>query len=371
MLHQYGKALLEHCIRTSGALGGGGPAAGAPDADDAPGLLPTGKDPRFSFSGDAEQPENDEPEPEKKAAQKRKAPADEEEQNKGGAKEESEEEDDDLGVAFTVLDLARVIYQRVLSSSGTAAGSSASAASKGEGPAELRTLNDEVWDERTIRLELAEVHNDLGDVGLETENFEQASSDYAEALDILLPLLPPFSRRLADAHLRLGLALEFHPSVERRGEAETQIERARAALERRAKAVEKREGVQQDTGSLNKKESLVDLTADEAERELKDIKELIGDLENKVSGVLGHLWAWLTSSSWKSSRRPRLQRRTTPRASPRTLSWSRLSARPYSVSPRRSAESQVHLLLTRLSTTSAHWLRRRSGLTSRQPCHPP
>lgn len=92
-------------------------------------------DPRFSFGGDG--PDSDEEE-------------DEEAAGEGNAEEE---EEDDLSVAFSVLELARVGYERIL-----AAGESA----------QLVTLDDETWGELSIKAQLAEVHNDLGDVGLES-----------------------------------------------------------------------------------------------------------------------------------------------------------------------------------------------------------
>jgi HAT1-interacting factor 1 len=96
--------------------------------------------PRFTFGGDAEDSE------------------DEEEANQNGTKtakgeDDEEEEDDDLSLAFSILELARVGYEKVLEN--------------GEA-AKLTTLEGEEWSTVMIKSQLAEVLNDLADVGLES-----------------------------------------------------------------------------------------------------------------------------------------------------------------------------------------------------------
>lgn len=162
--HRYGRALLEHAIATSGALGGGGGGSGP--AGPAQASLPDRKasskaassskhkteqaqngssnNARFSFGGDG--PESDEEGGEDAADAPPAA------QEEGGAEEE-EEEEDDLSVAFSVLELARLRYENLVG--------------RGEG-ASLNTLEGEQWGFLRIKAELAEVLNDLADVGLET-----------------------------------------------------------------------------------------------------------------------------------------------------------------------------------------------------------
>ncbi|WFD33606.1 hypothetical protein MCUN1_000419 [Malassezia cuniculi] len=258
VLHQYGRALLEHVIRVAGALGGSSEIKG---------------------SKQESRIEDIDADTSSKSLGKRKAKDEEqdEEQDDGqgsdGEEEQEEEEDgDDLGLAFIVLDLSRVIYERILGANG-----SSSSAGEAHKP-ELRTLTDELLDERALRIELADVHNDLGDVGLENENFEQASSDYGEALKILQDILPSHSRRLADAQLRLGLALEFHPEVERRADAEKHVRLARTVLNTRADILRKlSEGTTEDVP-----EELAKLSKEKVADELKDVDELIGELNVKL-----------------------------------------------------------------------------------------
>lgn len=244
--HRYGRALLEHAIATSGALGGsaGGKDAPLPSraggastvaaarAENGKSAGPSSKvdgagtasnkpqDSRFTFGGDAEE-------------------SDDEEEEEGGG-EGGEEDSDDLGDAFAVLELARLQYEKLSETEST-----------------LRTMEGEEWNTLKIKSQLAEVLNDLADVGLETENFQQASSDYQSALELLQPLLLPYSRRLADANLRLGLALEFHPDPAMQASAERYVTAACIVLRKRLDSLYKRQETlqqQRQGDTISKKE---------------------------------------------------------------------------------------------------------------------
>ncbi|EST05645.1 Tetratricopeptide, SHNi-TPR domain protein [Kalmanozyma brasiliensis GHG001] len=268
VLQLYGQSVLENFILNSGALGGGGGSAPlpAPSAPVASGSSskPSGSssssavksDPRFSFTGDAEDDDDDE-----------------EEQAAAGAAGEGDD-DDDLQLSFAVLDLARVIYKRILDSDSQ----------------KLTTLDGQEWGKTRIQAELAEVMNLLGDVGLESENFTQASADYKSSLDILLPLLNPHSRRLADAHLRLGLALEFHPDVEQRKGAKAHVQAASDVCGARVAAIQARIDnftaqtiSTTDAGAEKEKDDLADLRDEAAlKKELADIQDLKKELDTKL-----------------------------------------------------------------------------------------
>lgn len=276
VLHHYGRSLLENFIINSAALGGGGgcaplPAPSAPSASasaaSGSSFKPSGsgsgssssaaaavkRDPRFSFSGDAEDDDDDE----------------EEEGAPGAAG--AEDDDDDLQVAFSVLDLARVIYQRILDS---------------ESP-RLTTLDGQEWDKTRIQAELAEVMNDLGDVGLEAENFSQASADYRSSLEILTPLLLPHSRRLADAHLRLGLALEFHPEIEQRKGAKSHVQSASDVLGKRITAIQSRiDKSSPETAEAategKEKDDLANLSESALQKQLEEMQGMKNEIDTKL-----------------------------------------------------------------------------------------
>ncbi len=286
ILHRYGKAVLNSAVANSAALGGSG-GESAPKAPKAPkaggskksadGKAAAPLDPRFSFAGDAESGDEDE---------------EEEDEGKGAAAGE-DEDDDDFGLAFSVLDLARVIYEKLLSADNS----------------KLTTYEGDVLTTLQIKAQLAETYNDLGDVGLETENFSQASSDYEQSLRILRPLLRPYSRRLADAQLRLGLALEFHPDNDERPKALMHVTSASNTLQRRLIALDEREKALQsgeaapaeeapkaDNGKGKGKATAADeeeemLEVDDVasiaelsqlEKERKDVKEMIEELALKL-----------------------------------------------------------------------------------------
>ncbi|KDN44565.1 hypothetical protein K437DRAFT_257000 [Tilletiaria anomala UBC 951] len=297
ILHRYGKAMLGLAVANSGALGSGGtdPTGGAAAqatplaAGESPSSTSTSKanDPRFSFGGDAEE-EMEEVEDD---GQEQQA-------------EDDDEDEDDFGLAFTVLDLARVIYEKRLDADGASPS--------------LTTYEGEQIPALQIKAQLAEVYNDLGDVGLETENFQQASTDYEQSLNILSPLLRAHSRRLADAQLRLGLALEFHPDLAQRPRALQYVTAASTTLKGRLNALKEREQVlskgegiaatngaapaavesksngkgkgkeDNDEGKLLEKDDVADMDAAQVALETKDVQEMIEELSVKLEEYEQH-----------------------------------------------------------------------------------
>jgi len=163
ILHQYGKALLENAIASSNVLGGNGIDEEKEEDEYEPVAAPKDST-RFSFGGDVEE---DDAEPTSEKSLKRKVPEalnpPLNEEDKGN------EDDDDMGVAFTVLDFARVLYERILEGSGS--DTIGSSKGKDAAVAELKLITGEKWDKDAIVMDLAEVRNDLGDVGLETGTF--------------------------------------------------------------------------------------------------------------------------------------------------------------------------------------------------------
>lgn len=158
MLHNYGRALLEHIISVSGALNCGDTRENINSDETA---LKANKSALIGFN---DGPLEDEDEEETKTSTgKRKA---NEESEEKAATQEEEEEEDDMGVAFTVLDLSRVILEHLLDGSSI----QDDTVSKGKGAftPTLHLVTGERWGKKEIEAELAEVRNDLGDIGLET-----------------------------------------------------------------------------------------------------------------------------------------------------------------------------------------------------------
>ena len=154
--------MLEHVISVSGALGGGGTIGSTEDAEPttAPEMI-SGARPEDEMHGD------DNGLREQNASARKRKVSDE---GNSGADKEEEEDDDDLGIAFTVLDLSRVIFEKLLDGSHTQE-SHQESKGKGKFKPELHLVTGETWSKREIESELAEVRNDLGDIGLETGAF--------------------------------------------------------------------------------------------------------------------------------------------------------------------------------------------------------
>ncbi|KAF9113745.1 hypothetical protein BGX27_000850 [Mortierella sp. AM989] len=242
-LFMYGKALLEHAIQQSSVLGGvtekkskdeleavvaaaGGSTSGA-SSSSAP------SNPRFVFEGDDDDEEEE----------------DEGEEGQEGGSGEGEDQDD-FAVAWDVLDLARVLYHR-------------------QGTEEAL-------------LKLGDVHISLGDVSLESENFEQAVADFREAITIKEARLEADDRQLAEAHYKLALALEYTP--EESDKAQEHIHKASTVLKSR---IQKLNGL---LSSGKGKARATDVSESETKmaKELIELHELVGEMDQKVQDLIAN-----------------------------------------------------------------------------------
>lgn len=102
-----------------------------------------------------------------------------------------------------------------------------------------------------------------------TEKFEEAVAEYQSALNIEKELLKPFDRRIASTHLMIALTLEYAP-----GESNIAKSLEHAGL---AKEVLKLK-----LSNLQELET----KSKEDEGEIKDIEEVIVDLDEKVGHLL-------------------------------------------------------------------------------------
>lgn len=256
ILHQYGRALLQLAISSSGALGGAPPPTATAAASSSE--EPSTNGARFHFGGDAEEEEQEEGQ-----------------SDADNDAEEQEDEQDDFALAFTVLDLARVRYEKLLDS----------VSPKPSDTVILTTFDGKKMDLLDTWLEVSEVLSDLGDLGLETENFTQAAADYEASLEIVENpqklALPGYHRRTADGRLRTALALEYHPDQSTRSKAIELIKGAINALKRRKAAVEEfRKQLENDSGDKSEKRVETEPKKKEAENEPEN--EAKKDPENKI-----------------------------------------------------------------------------------------
>ena len=225
--------------------------------------------PFFQITGDADDWEDED--------------EDEEEDEQGDAAEEGDEgseTEDDFATAYEILDVARILL-----------------AKQAEAIAEHGKGKGKVGDElKQIRERLADTHDLQAEISLENERFADAISDSRASLELKQELFPRESSILAEAHFKLSLALEFasvtapkdseghaQPGKEgqvdeaMRKEASTHME---AAIESSKLRVEK---------ESSKMISLGPEDAEKKRKEIAEVKELIGDMEQRV-GWKSHSW---------------------------------------------------------------------------------
>ncbi|KAI8902285.1 hypothetical protein BC833DRAFT_616932 [Globomyces pollinis-pini] len=121
-------------------------------------------------------------------------------------------------------------------------------------------------------LELADIHLALGDVSVESENFEQANKDYKVAVDLKVEHCPENFRELAEAHFKFGLSLEL---CEMNEEAIEQVNFAVEALKKRLELLENKSDV-----DPKGKKSMDDVTS-----EIQELKGFVTEMELKLNDL--------------------------------------------------------------------------------------
>ncbi|KAJ3349336.1 hypothetical protein GGF32_005658 [Allomyces javanicus] len=293
VLFRYGRALLNHAIDRSGLLGDAeqlrnatgkrekdllsavdeaASAVGAPAAG--------GKAGGFFHFGDEGQ--------------------DEEEENEGGEEDDDDEDDgddepaaeeeedietDDFEIAFESLDVARVLYEKMLTGElsmdidvpAEFAAPTPAITGKGKGKAKATTAPSDTETDpkrRFVRHRHAEVVATLGDVSLESESFGQAVDDYTTALALHTALLAPTDRQLAELHYKLALALEYG------GEAPLE-----QALDHLVQARNVMQGCHDLLADQLRDQEKQGVPSTEIAKELAELQGLLPELDLKVQDV--------------------------------------------------------------------------------------
>lgn len=207
----YGKALFENAVANSDVLGakkGPQKQAGGDEQKEGDDNATNNEafheqlaeeeeqDDEESASAPAEEEQEDEDDPEEVAA-----PASDEEQ--------AEDDDDDFTLAWEILDLTRVLYETQLAESTTT----------NPLPSEkpyfvsdsAKDVDPLVQDNKSLHIvkRLADTLDLLGELSLETENFQQAAHDFTQMLKLKQDLYPDHAGQMAEAHYKLSLAWEF------------------------------------------------------------------------------------------------------------------------------------------------------------------
>ncbi|KAI0506280.1 hypothetical protein F5B22DRAFT_624302 [Xylaria bambusicola] len=219
--------------------------------------LPDAKKPLFQFTGD----ENFEDS------------GDEDEAD--GEGQEEEEEDDDLAVAFEILELSRVLFEKQLEEAATT-----------DGPDKDVTA-DENKLVRHMKERLADIHDLLAEISLENEMFPVAIKDCRASLKYKEGLYTEDSEIIAEAHFKLSLALEF-ASMTTTGDDNAAAESKTVDEGMRSEAAEELEKAINST-KLKLQNKEVELATshapednDETRKQITDVKEVIADMEQRL-----------------------------------------------------------------------------------------
>ncbi|SCZ87418.1 BZ3500_MvSof-1268-A1-R1_Chr2-2g04884 [Microbotryum saponariae] len=234
----YGKAALQNAISQSAVLGGGNAKAEQTEeaVQQAVGSSSSATNPqavaaswKFSFGGDAEDDDDEEG-----------AEGDDED---GGDEAMMVDRDDELEGAYSAFEMVRAIWSRDNDGS------------------------------KETQIKIAEAQRMCGEVERESEKFDLAIKEYESALAILTSVLEPSNRTLSELHMLIALAYDMIPdSVP---QAVHHAEQSKAVLLTKLAELEKAQKEGGDAGAGD----------DRVQKEIIDIKELIGELEEKIEDL--------------------------------------------------------------------------------------
>jgi HAT1-interacting factor 1 len=217
-----------------------------------------GKKPLFQFTGDENFEDSDE---------------DEDAEAEG----EEEEDDDELATAFEVLDLARVLFTRRLEE---LAAAPAEDAGKGK---EAETGDSALT--RHVKERIADTHDLLAEIALESERFPSAVADFKAALGLKKELYEKASEIIAEAHYKLSLALEFASMTTTGEEGEEAAAAAKEGVvdeEMRGEAADEMQSAIESTKLKLAAREAEEEQTDETARQIKDVKEIVAEMEQRV-----------------------------------------------------------------------------------------
>ncbi|KAL3870086.1 hypothetical protein ACJMK2_042699 [Sinanodonta woodiana] len=161
---------------------------------------------------------------------------------------EGEENADDvsnLQLAWEMLELAKVIYLKE--------------------------------DTKESKIKAAEAHLKLGEVSLETEQYEQAVEDFNQCLKIQKEFMEPEDRALAETYYQLGLAFGFNKQYDQA------IESYKTAIKTIEDKIAKLTQFIEEKSSEKGKEPVdFDDPVTQAIQEIKDLNDILPDIHTKI-----------------------------------------------------------------------------------------
>lgn len=285
LLYAYGRCLYKAAVEKSDVLGGKVGESSKPDASDA---------------GKKRKAEDSEG-PSRKKVKKEEPPEDQgnlqfegddedwldaDDEEAEGDPQLEEEADDDFAIAYEILELARVLFEKKLQAL----------------IADDSAEDDSAGIARSLKESLADIHDLQGEIHLENEQFHLAVEDERASLKYKDELHPVESALIAEAHFKLSLSLEFAsktlkvepdtapdtaaPSYTAHHDAKPDAKgMEEAALHMEAAIKSTRQRLEKEEGSM------VSLTSSPAKlaakrRQAAETKEMITEMEERVSGPM-------------------------------------------------------------------------------------
>ncbi|CCH43304.1 hypothetical protein BN7_2852 [Wickerhamomyces ciferrii] len=278
LLFLYGKALFQVAVSKNGIFGGNpDEAAALTSKDDVKEDTPKGL---FQFSEDVPLAEEEDEEDEEE--DKEQNNEEEEEENNDDQDQEQEqepqEEQSDFEIAWEILDLSRSLYEQSLPENHKLQSI----------PEDAEASKDPII---ITKIKLSDIHDLLGEISLETENFKQASEDFESLLTIREELFPFESELISEAHYKLSLALEFNFN-----DSESKIK----AINHLTKAIESIKLKQSNQKNEDKDLDLIKELESRLDDLQKDPNEAFDQQKNDIiKGILGEVTS--TDSKQNSS----------------------------------------------------------------------
>ncbi|PLB50497.1 hypothetical protein P170DRAFT_405634 [Aspergillus steynii IBT 23096] len=204
------------------------------------------------------------------------------EEEDNGQEANNADDDDDFANAFEVLDLARILYHKKLTSIDDESG-------KGKSTDLSPTL-------RHLKERLADTYDLQAEISLEAERFMDAVADLKTALGLRQALFSIEDPSIAECHYKLSLALEFasvqkgnddlegEENQDQRGQIDEEM-RKDAAFQME-KAIEScRVRMAQEQAKLDCESSRDEDKTTAMKRKIANVKEIIADMEQRLVDI--------------------------------------------------------------------------------------
>lgn len=312
LLLLYGKALFQSAVLNSEVFGGNPSNDNDNKKDDSNGQGDKNEqnnedDGNFQFHDDAPLAEEDDDqindkddiqeEAEGEESEEEQEEEEEEENDQGNENDEQdgeEQEQSDFEIAWEILDLTRSLFEEKINDI------KLKDSFQELTPPYLKSDNEETSNDFIILTKkLSETYDLLGEVSLESENFQQSALDLQNCLDLRLKLYKPENSSLiSESHYKLSLALEFcieDPKL--RLKAAEQVKLAIDSIKLRNS---------HETDSKKKKENsdlIKDLLVRYQELEKDPAEELQLQQMDIIKGILGEATSQSAEGSSSSSKK--------------------------------------------------------------------